>query len=190
MKKHFAAAVLAIALPVASVAAPKGYIVDPQHSVPRFTYNHFGFSTQMARFNKVSGKFSIDWEAKTGTVEFSIDASSIDSGIEPLNKHLRGPDFFDVEKYPTATFKSTLVTFEGDRPVSIQGDLTMHGATQSVNFIVTSFKHGPHGFLQNRESIGGTATAIMSRTAFGLGRYAPNVGDDVTVTISLEAVKE
>lgn len=190
MKKNIAALVLGTCLSMGALASPTTFVVDQGHSIPRFSYNHFGFSTQMSRFANMSGKIVLDFDKKTGTMDISIDTKSLDSGYEKLTNHLKGPDFFDVNKYPEATFKSTLITFDGDRPSMITGNLTLHGVTQSVNFIVTSFKHGPHGFLQNREAIGGTATATVSRTAFGLGRYVPNVSDDVTVTISLEAPKE
>ena len=107
-----------------------------------------------------------------------------------LNAHLAKAEFFDVAKFPTATFKSTTIMFEDDRPVSIVGDLTLHGVTQSVNFTVTSFKHGPHEYHQNREAVGGTATATVSREQFGLGRFEPSVSDAVTISLGLEALRD
>jgi len=169
---------------------PVSFSIDPAHSMPRFSYNHFGFSNQLARFDKMSGKIQLDFDKHEGSMDISVDASSIDTGNTLLNSHLKAGDFFDVGSYPVATFKSTNIAFEGDRPSAIAGNLTIHGVTQPVTLNVNSFKHGPHGNLQNREAVGGTASASISRTAFGLGRYAPNVGDDVILTISLEAIRD
>lgn len=186
---------IAISLATASLcataaASPVTFNIDPTHSMPRFSYSHFGFSTQLARFEKMSGKLVLDDAAKTGSIELTVDMDSLDGGLPLLNKHLKSADFLDVSKYSTAVFKSTQIVFDGDRPTAINGNLTMHGVTQPVTFTVTSYKHGPHGFLQNREAVGGNAVATVSRSAFGVGRYAPNVSDEVTISIGLEAVRE
>lgn len=189
--KFICISVLALAgLCNASFAAPVTYSVDPQHSMPRFTYSHFGFSTQLGSVPKMRGKIVLDPEAKNASVDVVIDMNSLTSGLGLLDKHLKSGDFLDTSKYPEATFKSTFVAFDGDRPVSINGNLTMRGISQPVTFNVTSFKRGPHGNLQNREALGGNAMAVISRTAFGAGRYVPNVSDDVTIMIGLEAIKD
>lgn len=174
----------------ASLASAATYTIDPEHSRPRFTYNHFGFSTQFGTVTKMTGKINFDADAKTASVDVVIDMNSISSGMELLDKHMRNADFLDTEKYPVATFKSTSVVFDGDRPVSISGNLTMHGVTQPVTFSVTAFKRGPHGALQNRDAVGGNAMAVISRAAFGIGRFAPSVSDDLTITIGLEAIRD
>jgi len=174
----------------ASLASPATYSIDPEHSRPRFTYNHFGFSSQLGSVNKMTGKIMFDADAKAASVDLVIDMNSITSGLDLLDKHMRNADFLDTTKYPQATFKSTNVAFDGDRPVSISGNLTMHGISQPVTFSVTAFKRGPHGGLQNRDAVGGNATAVISRAAFGIGRYAPSVSDDVTITIGLEAIRD
>ena len=174
----------------ASIASATTYNVDPDHSKPRFTYNHFGFSTQLGTVAKMTGKIALDVDAKTASVDVVIDMNSISTGVELLDKHMRNADFLDTAKYPVATFKSTSVAFDGDRPVSISGNLTMHGVSQPVTFSVTAFKRGPHGALQNRDAVGGNAMATISRAAFGIGRYAPSVSDDVTITIGLEAIRD
>ncbi len=185
--------ILALALAGACSSAfcsPATYSIDPEHSRPRFTYNHFGFSTQMGSINKMSGKVTLDTDAKTASVDIVIDMDSITSGLPLLDKHMKNGDFLNVTDFPQATFKSTNVAFDGDRPVSISGNLTLHGVTQPVTFAVTAYKHGPHGALQNRDSVGGNATAVVSRSAFGLGRLAPSVSDDVTIIIGLEAIRD
>src|SRR6476646_3365645 len=99
-------------------ASPVTFSVDPEHTLPKFSYTHFGFSRQEVRFDRVTGKITLDMQAKTGSMTITIDMTSVNSGIELFNKHLRSGDFFNVDKYPTATFKASSITFEDDRPVS------------------------------------------------------------------------
>jgi polyisoprenoid-binding protein YceI len=190
MKRTLATAICLLCAWPASKASPVTFSIDPEHTLPKFAYTHFGFSRQEVRFDRITGKITLDMQARTGSMSVSIDMTSVNSGIELFNKHLRSGDFFNVDKYPTATFKSNAIMFEDDRPVSIAGDLTLHGVTQSVTFTVTSFKHGPHEYHQNREAIGGNATATVSREQFGLGRFEPSVGDAVTITLGLEALRD
>jgi polyisoprenoid-binding protein YceI len=190
MKRSSALAIALLCACSALRASPVTYSVDPEHTLPKFSYTHFGFSRQEVRFDRITGKIVLDMQAKTGSMNLSIDMASVNSGIEMFNKHLRSGDFFNVDKYPTATFKSNSITFEDDRPVSIVGDLTLHGVTQSVTFSVTSFKHAPHEYHQNREAIGGNATATVSREQFGLGRFEPSVGDAVTISLGVEALRD
>ena len=190
MKGSFATAIGLLCACTALRASPVTFSVDPEHTLPKFSYTHFGFSRQEVRFDRVTGKITLDMQAKTGSMTITIDMTSVNSGIELFNKHLRSGDFFNVDKYPTATFKASSITFEEDRPVSILGDLTLHGVTQPVTFTVTSFKHGPHEYHQNREAVGGTATATVSREQFGLGRFEPSVGDAVTISLGLEALRD
>ena len=172
----------------AVLAAPETFIIDGSHTFPRFSYSHFGFSTQLSRFNKTSGKIVLDREAKTGSVDVVIDTKSVDTGFDVFNGHIQGEDFLDTAKYPTATFKSTKVTFEGDKPVAIDGNLTIKGVTKPVTLKVTHFVNMPHPMLK-KDAIGANATTTIKRTEFNAGKYAPNVGDEVTITVSLEAIK-
>lgn len=185
----FAAILFASTICTTAAASPVTFSVDPSHAMPRITYTHFGFSSQLVRFEKMDGKIILDLDAKSGSLDLTVDMDSLNGGLAVLNKHLKSADLLDVGTFPTAAFKSTQVVFDGDRPVAINGNLTLHGVTQPVTFTVTAFKHGPHGFLQNREAIGGNATATVSRTAFGVGRFAPNVSDEVTISIGLEAIR-
>jgi polyisoprenoid-binding protein YceI len=174
----------------ASFASPATYSIDPQHSRPRFTYNHFALSSQLGSVNKMTGKITLDADAKAASGDVVIDMNSITSGLDLRDKHMKNATFLDTATYPEATFKSTNVAFAGDRPVSISGNLTMHGISQPVTFNVTTFMRGPRGALQNRDAVGENATAVISRTAFGIDRYAPSVSDDVTITIGLEAIRD
>lgn len=181
--------VLAAALAAPALAAPETFVVDGTHTFPRFAYSHFGFSTQLSRFDKTSGKIVFDRVAKTGAVDIVIDAKSVDTGYPTFNEHIQGEDFLDTAKYPTATFKSTAVRFEGDKPVAIDGNLTLKGVTRPVTLTVTSFQAMPHPMLK-KDAIGANATTTVKRSDFNAGKYAPYVGDEVTITIAVEAIKE
>ncbi|HEX7970787.1 MAG TPA: YceI family protein [Thiobacillus sp.] len=174
---------------IAAQAAPETYVIDNNHTFPHFTYSHFGFSSQTHKFDKTSGKVVLDRAAKTGSADVVIDATSVNTGIPLFNEHIQAADFFDTAKYPTITFKSSKMTFKGDQPVSLAGDLTIKGVTRPVMLAITHFKCMPHPMLKV-EACGANATAVVKRSAFNMGKYVPNVSDDVTLELAIEAVKE
>ena len=174
---------------ISAFAAPETYVMDANHTFAKFEYSHMGYSLQQSRFDKTSGKFTIDRAAKTGSVDVTIDTKSVNTGSEMFNGHLKGDDFFAVDKFPTATFKSTSVKFDGDKPASIDGNLTIKGVTKPVTLTMTGFMCMPHPMMK-KDACGGNATAKIKRSDFGLSKYVPNVGDEVTLTISVEAIKE
>ncbi|MBZ0092714.1 MAG: YceI family protein [Sulfuricellaceae bacterium] len=185
---------LAIALALASIttsafAAPATYDIDPAHTAPRFEYSHFGYSNQLHSFDKTRGKIVFDPAAKTGSVDIVIDAKSVNTGYPLFNEHIQDEDFFDTAKYPTITFKSTSVKFDGDKPVAVEGKLTVKGVTKPVTLTITSFQAMPHPMMK-KDAIGANAVAKIKRTDFNMGKYAPYVSDDVTLSIAVEAVKE
>jgi polyisoprenoid-binding protein YceI len=177
------------ALATGAFAAPETFHVDPNHTAPRFEYSHFGYSNQVHRFNKTSGKVVLDREARSGTVEVVIDATSVNTGYALFNEHIQGEDFFDTAKYPAISFKSTAVKFKDERPVAVEGNLTIKGITRPVTLLVTSFQAMPHPILK-KDAIGANAVAKIKRSEFNMGKYAPNVSDEVTLSIAVEAVKE
>lgn len=188
LSRAFAVAILAGATATAAFAAPETYNADPNHTFANFSYSHMGLSSQISKFSKTTGTVTWDKAAKTGSVDITIDMKSVDTGSNLFNGHIQGADFLDTEKYPTATFKSTKVTFSGDEPAAIEGNLTIKGVTKPVTLTVTHFKNMAHPMLK-KDAIGANATTQVKRTDFNAGKYAPLVGDDVTITISLEAIK-
>ncbi len=170
-------------------AQAANYGVEPNHTYANFSYNHMGLSTQISKFNKTSGTIAYDKAAKTGAVDVTIDMTSVDTGSNLFNGHIQGADFLDTEKYPTATFKSTKVTFEGDKPATIEGNLTIKGVTKPVVLKVNHFANMEHPMMK-KDAIGANASVVVKRSDFGAGKYAPLVGDDVTITISLEAIAQ
>jgi polyisoprenoid-binding protein YceI len=158
------------------------------HTYPRFSYNHLGYSTQMSRFDRTAGTIVYDWALRTASVNIVIDTTSVSTGSATFNEHIQGEDFFDTAKYPTATFTSTKVTFDGEKPVRIEGDLTLKGVTKPVTLTVTSFVAKQHPMIK-KEAIGANAYTVVRRSEFNAGKYVPFVGDEVQIDIALEAVK-
>lgn len=189
LAKLSAAVAIAAALAGPALAAPETYVVEGTHTYPRFSYSHFGYSTQLSRFDKTTGKVVLDKAAKTGAVDIVIDTRSVNTGYPTFNEHIQGEDFLDTAKYPTATFKSTKVVFEGDKPVAIEGNLTLKGVTRPVTLTVTSFQAMPHPMLK-KDALGANATTTVKRSEFNAGKYAPHVGDEVRIDIAIEAIKE
>ncbi len=178
---------LATAFSAPVFAAPQTFVVDGSHTFPRFSYSHFGLSKQLSRFDKTTGTIVLDKAAKTGSVDIVIDTKSVDTGFPLFNEHIQGADFLDTTQFPTATFKSTKIVFKGDKPTAVKGDLTIKGVTKPVTLKVTSLLAMPHPMLK-KDAIGANATVTIKRTDFNAGKYAPHVGDDVTVDIALEAI--
>ena len=187
MKKLITLAIAAT-LSTAAFAAPETYTIEGTHTFPRFEYSHFGYSLQQSRFDKTTGSITLDKAARTGSVDVTIDTTSVNTGYPLVNQHIQGEGFFGTAKYPTITYKSTKVNFDGDKPATIEGNLTVKGITKPVTLTVTSFHCMPHPMLK-KDACGANATATIKRSEFNAGKYAPYVGDDVKQTIAVEAYK-
>lgn len=189
MKFTLIAAALAAAIAAPALAAPQTYVLDSTHSFPRFSYDHMGLSKQILRFNQTTGEVVLDNQAKTASVNVTIDMNSIDTGVDAFDKHMKSADIFDTARFPTASFRSTNVTFAGDRPATITGNLTIKGITRPVTLTVNSFSSKPHPMLK-KDAIGANATGVIRRSEFNAGYGVPGVGDEVRLDIALEAVKK
>ena len=187
-KSVFAALVVSVALPLSAVAADS-YTVDPLHTFPRFRINHLGFSTMQGRFDKTTGKVTLDRAAKTGSVELAIETASVDTGFVKRDDHLKSPDFFNAAEYPTITYRSTAIRFKGDTPSSVEGNLTMAGVTRPVTFTIDAFNCGTNP-MNKKEECGADASADIKRSDFGVKYGVPNIGDDVKLILEIEAVKD
>lgn len=173
-------------------AAAEHYIIDPNHTYPSFEAPHIGgISFWRGKFDRSSGTVTLDRAAKTGTVDITIDATSVDFGLEKMNVHAKGPDLFDVEKFPTATYRSSSIDFDGDMPVGVHGSLTLHGVTKPVFLTIASFKCIMHPMLK-REVCGADVKAEIDRAEFGMpygvGQGIPS--GKVTLAIQVEAFKD
>ena len=180
---------LSLGLLPLGLASADNYTLDPGHTYPSFEINHLGFSTMRGRFNSSKGTMTLDQGAKKASVEVVIDASSVDTGHQKRDDHLRSPDFLNTAEFPEITFKSTKVTFNGDMPSQIDGNLTILGVSKPVRLTVSAAKCGPHPF--NKKPICGfDAHAKIKRTDFGINYGIPAIGDEMTLHFGVEAEKK
>ncbi|AJK45123.1 YceI family protein [Burkholderia plantarii] len=185
-----AAGALAAALSIPAMAAPVTYQFDPSHTYPSFETDHFGgLSVWRGKFDESSGTVTLDRAAKTGSVEVTTKIASIHTGSAKLDEHVQTPDFFDAAKYPDATYKGTL-KFEGDKPVAVVGNLTLHGVTKPLTLKIDSFKCMQHPMLK-REVCGVDAVGEFNRDEFGID-YGKQYGFKMKtkLLISAEAVAQ
>ena len=190
MIKKAAFSLLAAALStVAGAAAAQTYNLDANHTHPSVEFRHLGVSTWRGKFNKTSGKVVLDRAGKTGTVDVTIDPSSIDFGVPAMNEHARGDNWFKVAQHPTITYKGKISRFDGDQPVQVDGELTMLGTTKPVTLKLASFKCIQHPMLK-REMCGGDATATINRREFGLNPKSPDsaISDEVKLALQFEGL--
>ncbi len=193
MTRPFISAALALTLivPLSALAADETYVIEPVHSQPNFEVQHMGgFSTQRGSFGKVSGKVVLDRATHKGSIDVIIDTSSIRTFSDKLDTNMKGEDYFNVAKYPTMTFKSSNLVFDGDKLVTIDGELTMLGVAKPVSLKVTSFLCGDHPF-NKKPMCGAEATTTIKRSEWGMKSGIPkSSSDDVKLTLPIEAYRE
>lgn len=184
------AAILGLSLAAPAMAAEEEYVFDRSHTQILFEYDHLGFSITQGTFTEWEGVLVIDADNPAASrVEVTIQAASLSTGFADRDAHLRSADFFETDTYPTATFVSSHVEQTGENTLAVTGDLTIHGETREVTLDVVVNAHGPHP-MSGQTTLGFTATTTVSRSDFGLGLYAPAVGDAVTIRISGEAIRK
>ena len=193
--RNLTVVLLGLALAAPARAAVEDFKIDPAHSAVTFTIRHF-LSKVPGSFQKLSGTIAFDAsDPGTAKVAAEIDATSISTGNEGREKHLKSPDFFDVEKFPTLTFASTAVVKGSSADsMTLKGDLTMHGVTKPVEVKVTSLGALTDAWGNHRAAFEGTTT--INRKDFGitfnkvLDAGSTMLGDEVAVTLNIEAVKK
>jgi polyisoprenoid-binding protein YceI len=189
MIRKIAALGMVVAAGVAG-AAPATYNIDPQHTYPSFEADHMGgMSIWRGKFNSTSGKVVLDVAARTGEVDVTIDTASVNFGNDKMNEHARGPDMFDVAKFPKATYQGKVSKWNGDAPAEIDGQFTLKGVTKPLKLTINSFLCKPNP-MTRKEVCGADASASFQRDAFGLD-YGKSFGFkmDTKILISIEAGK-
>jgi polyisoprenoid-binding protein YceI len=188
--KHLIVAIVAAAGATTAFAADV-YNIEPNHTYPSFEADHMGgVSVWRGKFTKTSGSITLDRAAKTGALDITIDANSLDFGLEKMNKHAKSPDMFDVAKFPTVTYKANAIRFDGDKPAEVDGELTLHGVTKPVKLTIKQFKCIQHPMLK-KEYCGADAAATFNRSDFGIS-YGTQMGfnPEVKLAIQVEAIKQ
>ena len=183
---HLRPAMLGIALGIfgtAAIAAPVTYTIDSAHTYPSFEADHGGVSYWRGKFNSTSGSVTMDKVAMTGSVNITVDMSSLDFGHQGLNEHASGPDMFDVAQFPTATYTGQLAGWQNGSPTRVEGELTMHGVTKAVNLELRKFvcNAGRGG----GETCGGDAYAEINRADFGVN-FGANFGMAMEVILRIQ----
>ncbi len=167
------------------------YRIDPVHTFVVFRVKHLNAGFSYGRFNTVSGTIVVD-ERNPGnsSIEFEIDASSIDTGNSDRDNHLRSPDFFNVRQFPKITFKSTQVRKINDNTVEVRGNLTLRGQTRPLTTRVTFTGKGRN--QRGQEIIGFETTFTIRRSQFGMtyGLQGGGLSDEVRVTVAVEGIRQ
>lgn len=169
---------------------PSGqYGLDKSHGYITFSYSHLGFSNPHIGFSSFEVELELDSEnPENSTINVTIDATSIDSRRDDFNGHLNGPNFFDTANHPTITFTSTAIEMTGEDTMNVQGNLTIKGVSKPVTLMAKVNKAANHP-MRKTPWIGVDADTKVSRSDWGLTRAVPNVGDEVTIRISVELPK-
>ena len=181
--------VVAVTMAVSAAAQSGTWKIDPNHSAAQFSVRHLGVSTVRGAFMKVSGSASYDpADPSKNSVDVTIDAGSVDTRVQMRDNDLRSPNFLDVQKYPTITFKSKQSKSAGSGKLEILGDLTIHGVTKEVTLDVD----GPSAPIKDpwgNQRIGASASTKINRKDFGVNGASGAVGDEITITIDTELIQ-
>lgn len=170
-------------------ASAKSYTIDPAHTAVVFRVNHLGFSNVFGRFNEFAGALDFDGDWGAGKVNLTIQSASIDTAVGKRDDHLRSPDFFNAEEFPTIEFVSTGVSKSGEKTGTLTGNLTLLGVTKPVSLDVTFNKVGPHPNPQMAgvEVAGFSAKTTVKRSEFGMKTFLPGVSDDIEIWLEVES---
>ena len=187
----YTGAVAAIALAFVAVATPSAadtavYRVDPARTVAEYTIAYLGVLRQHGRFAGTNGMLSVDLDARSGRVEFTIDARSVDTGFPLRDAFVRDGALLDAERHPSIVFVSTRLVFADDRLARIDGRLTLRGVTRDVSLTVARFDCGTPG-ADAPDDCRADATTTVRRSQFGMDAYAPLIDDDVTLAFDVVA---
>jgi polyisoprenoid-binding protein YceI len=189
MSRVALAIAVAVTMAVSAAAQAGTWKIDPNHSAAQFSVRHLGVSTVRGAFMKVSGSASYDpADPSKNSVDVTIDANSVDTRVQMRDNDLRSPNFLDVQKYPTITFKSKQSKSAGAGKLEILGDLTIHGVTKEVTLDVD----GPSAPIKDpwgNQRIGASASTKINRKDFGVNGAAGAVGDEITITIDTELIQ-
>jgi polyisoprenoid-binding protein YceI len=191
LKSLLAATFLAaISMPPSAYAA-ETFVFDPLHTQTIFTISHLGYSTVTGNFHDIRGQVSLDEQRPDdSSVDVTIQTASIDTGVPARDKDLQSAGFFNIQKFPTMTFKSTAVKKTGPTTADVMGDLTLLGVSKSVTLKVTFNREAADQMRNNAVVAGFTASTAIKRSDFGMKAYLPYIGDDVHIVINVEGIKQ
>jgi polyisoprenoid-binding protein YceI len=176
---------IAALLNASAFAAPVTYVLDPKHTYPSFAADHMGgLSVWRGKFTDTSGKVVYDKDAKSGSIEVTVNMNSVDFGLAKLDEHAKSPELFDAAKFPTATFSGQFTQFNGATPTEAAGTLTLHGVTKPLTLKINSFMCKPNP-VTKKEVCGADASATFNRSDFGI-TYGDAYGFKMWVKLEIQ----
>jgi polyisoprenoid-binding protein YceI len=182
---RIALASIAALLNASAFAAPVTYVLDPKHTYPSFAADHMGgLSVWRGKFTDTSGKVVYDKDAKSGSIEVTVNMNSADFGLAKLDEHAKSPEIFDAAKFPTATFSGQFTQFNGATPTEAAGTLTLHGVTKPLTLKINSFMCKPNP-MTKKEVCGADASATFNRSDFGI-TYGDAYGFKMWVKLEIQ----
>jgi polyisoprenoid-binding protein YceI len=181
------AAALTITL-MPGVATAANYKLDPDHTFPSLEFSHMGLSIWRGKFNRTTGTVTLDLAARRGTVNVQVETDSIDFGLDSMHEYAVRPDWLDVAKFPVMTYTGSIV-FQGDKPVAVEGQLTLRGVTRPLKLTINSFECIEHPFYK-KEACGADAEGLLNRADFGMTQYAEGEAGKVRLRIQVEGLRE
>lgn len=181
----------ALLLGLSAIASGHDYVIDPSHTYASFEIDHLGFSTQRGQFNQSSGKVQFDPAAQQGEIDITIDANSLNTGFNLRDDILRSETWFNTSAFPYILFRSQHFIFDQEnsdqnKPVAVEGQLTLLGETRPMRLEITRFKCGLN-LVSRKQSCGADAFGRLKRSDFGLQNSIPFIGDEVRLRIQVEA---
>jgi len=187
MKRWAAVALLASST---AFAASETYKIDPMHTYPSLEFSHMGISVWRGKFDKTNGTIVIDRVARSGSVDITVQADSVNFGLSDMDDKAKSEDFLDVQKFPTMTYKGTL-KFVGDEPKTIDGELTLHGVTKPLTLTVLSSKCIEHP-MYKKQVCGADAQGEVNWSQFGMkwSKYGEGDAGKTMLRIQVEGLKE
>ncbi len=188
MKKFLMVCTLGL-LCAAPAFAADTFLLDPEYTIPAFEVGHLGFTTQRGRFDKAEGKVVLDIAAQKGSVEFTVHTKSLDMGSKAWTIHVSSEGLFDVQKFPTMTFKSDNLIFSGDKVVAAEGQFTLLGITKPLKIAVNRFNCGENP-INKKFMCTGDITATIKRSDYGMVKYIPTVSDDIQINVPVESYRQ
>lgn len=188
MLHAFAVTMLLWSISAGVPVAAQTYQIDPVHSSLVFRVKHMNTAYVYGMFTSMKGTVVVD-EANPArsSINIEVDADSVNTNNQQRDNHLRSPDFFNTRQFPTITFRSTEIRRVNANTVQVRGDLTMRGVTRPITANVTLTGKGKNA--QGRDIIGFETTFTIRRSEFGIRYGLPGLGDDVRVTLSIEAMR-
>lgn len=193
VQRDFDARILAGAIAWVLLTAPawaeERFTLDPTHTFPSFEIRHQGISTLRGKFNRTQGRVVLDPQGGGGLIEATVDAASVDTGMDDLDRRLRGAGFFATGSFPVITFKSTRIEYKDGKPVSARGELTMLGQTRPIDLEIRDYACTQQ-FLTRRPLCGADVHATLRRSDYGMNFGIPLIGDEVKLAIEVEGFRE